>query len=129
MRENYNPYDFILANDEIKSAVNLIRSNYFNSTEPNIFEPLFNDIFEKKDRYFIFADLEMYSKRHQEALDLYRNNFKAFNKKAIINVASSGKFSSDRTIREYAEQIWNTGSCPVPLNTTIDTSLEDAKKR
>ncbi len=128
MKESYNPYDFILANEEIKSAVQLIRSNYFNTTEPNIFDPLFNDIFEKRDRYFIFADLEMYSKRHQEALDLYKNNFTDFNKKAIINVASSGKFSSDRTIREYAEQIWNTGSCPVPLNTDIDTSIEDARK-
>ena len=42
--------------------------------------------------------------------------------------SSSGKFSSVRTIREYASQIWNTGSCPVPLNPDIDTSLEDARR-
>ena len=128
MRSTYNPYDFILMDDEINSAVNLIRSNYFNASEPDVFDHLFHDIFDCKDRYFIFADLRMYANRHQEALDLYRDDFKSFNRKAIINVASSGKFSSDRTIREYAEQIWNAGSCPVPLNTDVDTSLEDARK-
>ena len=128
MRSTYDPYDFILMDDEINSAVNLIRSNYFNASEPDVFEHLFHDIFDCKDRYFIFADLRMYANRHQEALDLYRDDFKSFNRKAIINVASSGKFSSDRTIREYAEQIWNAGSCPVPLNTDVDTSLEDARK-
>ena len=128
MRSTYDPYDFILMDDEINSAVNLIRSNYFNASEPDVFDHLFLDIFDCKDRYFIFADLRMYANRHQEALDLYRDDFKSFNRKAIINVASSGKFSSDRTIREYAEQIWNAGSCPVPLNTDVDTSLEDARK-
>lgn len=128
MRSTYDPYDFILMDDEINSAVNLIRSNYFNESEPDVFDHLFHDIFDCKDRYFIFADLRMYANRHQEALDLYRDDFKSFNRKAIINVASSGKFSSDRTIREYAEQIWNAGSCPVPLNTDVDTSLEDARK-
>ena len=128
MRGTYNPYDFINKDDEIKELVSLLKSDYFNSTEPGIFDKLFHDIFDMGDRYFIFADLRMYADRHQEALDLYKNNFKDFNRKAIINVASSGKFSSDRTIREYASQIWNTTSCPVPLNTDIDTSLEDAKK-
>ncbi len=128
MRSTYDPYDFILMDDEINSAVNLIRSNYFNASEPDVFDHLFHDIFDCKDRYFIFADLRMYANRHQEALDLYRDDFKSFNRKAIINVASSGKFSSDRTIREYAEQIWNAGSCPVSLNTDVDTSLEDARK-
>lgn len=128
MRSTYDPYDFILMDDEINSAVNLIRSNYFNASEPDVFDHLFHDIFDCKDRYFIFADLRIYANRHQEALDLYRDDFKSFNRKAIINVASSGKFSSDRTIREYAEQIWNAGSCPVPLNTDVDTSLEDARK-
>jgi glycogen phosphorylase len=128
MRSTYNPYDFINEDEEIKELVTLLKSNYFNSSEPDIFNKLYRDIFDLGDRYFIFADMKMYADRHQEALDLYKNNFKDFNKKAIINVASSGKFSSDRTIREYASQIWNTPSCPVPLNTDIDTSLEDARK-
>ena len=129
MRSSYDPYDFILMDDEIRSAVDLIRSNHFNFGEPHIFDQLFGDIFDRGDKYFLMADLRMYADRHQEALNLYRDNFKEFNRKAIINVASSGKFSSDRTIREYANQIWNVGSCPVPLNTDVDTSIEDAKNR
>lgn len=128
MRGSYNPYDFILMDDEIRSAVNLIKSNFFNVGEPHALEQLFADIFDRGDRYFIFADLRMYADRHQEALNLYRDDFKTFNRKAIINVSASGKFSSDRTIREYASQIWNVGSCPVPLNTEIDTTIEDARK-
>ena len=129
MRGSYNPYDFILMDDEIRTAVELIRSNFFNVGEPHAFDQLFGDIFDRGDRYFIFADLRMYADRHQEALSLYRDDFATFNRKAIINVASSGKFSSDRTIREYASQIWNTGSCPVPLNPDVDNSLEDARNR
>jgi len=129
MRGNYNPYDFINADPEIRAAVDLIRSNFFNVGEQHVFDQLFGDIFDRGDRYFIFADLRMYEDRRQELLSLYRDDFATFNSKAVINVASSGKFSSDRTIREYASQIWNTGSCPVPLNPDIDTSLEDAKKK
>ena len=129
LRGNYDPYEFINKDDEIKAAVDLIRSNFFNVGEPHALDQLFKEIFDKGDRFFIFADLRMYADRHQEALDLYRDNFKEFNRKAIINVASSGKFSSDRTIREYASQIWNAGSCPVPLNTDVDTSIEAARKR
>ena len=129
LKGHYNPYDFINADEEIKSAVKLIQSNYFNFDEPDVFKQLFGDIFDRGDRFFIFADLRMYADRHQEALDLYRDDFALFNKKAIINVASSGKFSSDRTIREYASQIWNVGSCPVSLNTDIDTSIQDAMRR
>ena len=129
MRGCYDPYDFILRDEEIKAAVQLIRSNFFNIGEPHAFDSLFSDIFDRGDRYFIFADLRMYADRHQEALELYRDNFKDYNRKAILNVAASGKFSSDRTIREYANQIWNVGSCPVPLNPDIDTSIADARKR
>ncbi len=128
LRGNYNPYDFINKDDEIRDAVNLIRSNFFNIGEPNAFDQLFRDIFENGDKYFLFADLRMYADRHQEAMDLYRDNFKEFNRKAILNVASSGKFSSDRTIRQYASQIWNVGSFPVPQNLDVDTSIKDAKR-
>lgn len=127
MKSTYNPWDFINKDEEIKNAVNLIRSGFFNIDEPGIFNSLFADIFDNKDRYFIMADLRMYADKHQEVLDLYKNDFRLFNEKAIINVACSGKFSSDRTIAEYAKDIWNVKPCPTKLATS-DNALEAAKK-
>lgn len=128
MKGTYNPEDFINADEEILNAVKLIKSGYFNLGEPDVFEPLFNELFVK-DKYFNFADLRMYADKHNEATTLYKKNFDQFNYKAIINVATSGKFSSDRTISEYAKDIWNVKSCPVKGNNKIDTSLIDARRR
>ncbi|MCQ2398398.1 MAG: glycogen/starch/alpha-glucan phosphorylase [Sphaerochaetaceae bacterium] len=129
LRGSYNPWDFICADEEIKSAVEMIRSGFFNMDEPGVFDNLFRDLFENGDRYFVFADLKMYNERHDEAFSLYKNNFAEFNRKAILNVASSGKFSSDRTILEYSNDIWKVKSCPVELDLSDATLLEDAKRR
>jgi starch phosphorylase len=59
------------------------------------------------------ADLKAYLEADQRLLDLYGDQ-EAWTRKAILNVASSGKFSTDRTISEYAEEIWKVKSCPVP---------------
>ena len=122
----YNPNDWVNQDAEIKKAVDLVTSGHFNVGEPNIFEPLFKSLFEYGDKYCIFADLRMYNDMHNKATDLYKNNIDEWNKKAIINIASSGKFSSDRTILEYANEIWNVKKCPVKKSKT-DSVLEDAK--
>ena len=126
LRKDYDPYDFVNKDPEIKAVIDLINSNHFNLNEPAIFEPLRRSLFEGGDRYCIFADLRMYHDRHNEATSLYRDNLDQWNKKAIINIASSGKFSSDRTIQEYADDIWHVKACPVKKSTK-DTVLEDAK--
>ncbi len=107
LRSSYNPWDFINSDEEISDAVNLIRSDFFKLGEPDVFKSLFDQIFYNRDHFFILADLRMYSNTHNKALELYKNNFSEFNKKAILNVAASGFFSSDRTISEYAHKIWN----------------------
>ena len=122
----YNPYDWVNKDDEISRIVSLITSGHFNVNEPNIFEPLLKSILEYGDKYCIFADLRMYNDMHNKATDLYKNDIDEWNKKAIINIASSGKFSSDRTILEYANEIWNVKKCPVKRSKT-DSALEDAK--
>ena len=129
MKNSYNPWTFINEDEEISNAVKLIRSGFFNVGEPEAFNPLFRDIFENGDRYFLFADLRMYADRHNQATYLYKDDFDTFNRKAIINVASSGKFSSDRTIRQYADEIWHVKSCPVEKAGNTDTAIDDAKKR
>ena len=127
-KHGYNPWNFINSDEEIKDAVNLIRSGFFNINETNAFDHLFRDIFENGDRFCIFADLRMYDDARSDIFKLYKDDFATFNRKAIMNVASSAKFSSDRTIREYAKDIWNAVPCPVDKIDMNDTSLSDARK-
>ena len=124
----YNPWNFINSDEEIKNAVSLIRSGFFNINETHAFDHLFRDIFENGDRFCIFADLRMYDDARSDIFKLYKDDFATFNRKAIMNVASSAKFSSDRTIREYAKDIWNAVPCPVDKIDMDDTSLSDARK-
>ncbi len=125
---SYNPYDYILNNDSIKNIVDLVTSEYFNVGEPHIFDKLTKSLLEEGDRYFLFADLDMYSIAHTKARDLYKNNKSEWNKKAILNIAASAKFSSDRTINEYAKDIWNVKPCPVKKAAQKETAVENAKK-
>lgn len=123
----YNPTEWAYKDPEIKAMLALIESDYFNINEPNIFEPLRKSLFDYGDRYYLFADLRMYHERHEEATKLYKENPAEWNKKAVLNIASSAKFSSDRTIKEYADEIWNIKPCKVKRSKE-DTVLEDARK-
>lgn len=125
----YNPYATVMADTRIKAVIDLLFSGYFNVNEPNIFEPLRRSLFEEGDRYYHFADLDMYSEAHRAARDLYTNDRSEWNRRAVLNIAASGKFSSDRTIAQYAKEIWQVESCPVEKDTEEDTALEDAMKR
>ena len=124
--DGYDPYEFCLADDEIRRAVDLILSGYFNFSEPGMFEPLRRSLFEEGDRYRHFADLGSYRDAHAQATELYRTNQEEWRRRAIVNIASSSKFSSDRTIAEYASQIWQVKPCPTKVMTSADAALEDA---
>lgn len=124
----YNPYDYILNNDSIKHIIDLVNSGYFNVGEPNIFDSLTRSLLEGGDQYFLFADLDMYNVAHNKARELYKNNQKEWNKKAILNIAASAKFSSDRTIKQYATEIWDVKPCPVKMANGKETAVENAKK-
>lgn len=128
MRNSYNPYDFCFRNEEIQKAVDLLTSGYFNFSEPGIFEPLRKSLFDEGDRYMHFADLAAYDEAHTAALELYADR-DAWNRKAVINIASSGKFSSDRTIKEYNEEIWKVTACPMKKCSHPDVVLDEARKQ
>ncbi len=125
LKKDYKPLEWVEKDELISRVISLVENNHFNLNEPNIFEPLRRSLFDDGDKYCIFADLRMYHDRHNEASDLYMKDFDSFNKKAILNVAASGKFSSDRTISEYASDIWHVKPCPVKKSTK-DSVLEAA---
>ena len=108
----YNPQWHYEHEPETREALDLIFSNYFSRNEPGIFEPL-RDTLLIHDHYMHLADLKSYLEADARLLELYADP-DAWARKAILNVAGSGKFSSDRSIHEYATEIWKVEPCPVP---------------
>ena len=112
-RSWYNPHWHYENEPETRQALDLIfYSNHFSRNEPGVFDPLRDVLLTKGDFYMHLADLRSYSDTHERLGQLYAKR-EAWATKAILNVASSGKFSSDRTILEYAREIWGVTPCPV----------------
>ena len=108
----YNPRWHYDNEPETRAALDLIFNDHFSPNEPGVFEPL-RDTLLVNDRYMHLADLTAYLEADRRLIELYGDQ-DAWTAKSILNVAASGKFSSDRTIAEYAKDIWNVKPCPVP---------------
>lgn len=108
----YNPQWHYEHEPETRAALDLIFSNHFSRYEPGVFEPLRGELLIH-DYYMHLADLRSYLDADARAVQLYRDPG-AWAQKAILNVAASGKFSSDRSIEQYAGEIWHARPCPVP---------------
>jgi starch phosphorylase len=108
----YNPRWHYDNEPETRLALDLILSNYFSPQEPGIFAPLLDVLLTHGDYYMHLADLKSYLTADEQLCALY-NDQGAWARKAILNVAGSGKFSSDRTIAQYATGIWKAEACPV----------------
>jgi glycogen phosphorylase len=108
----YNPQWHYENERETGAALDQIFGDYFSREEPGVFAPL-RDSLLGTDYYMHLADLGPYLEADQRLIRLYADP-EAWAEKAILNVAASGKFSSDRTIAEYAREIWQAAPCPVP---------------
>jgi glycogen phosphorylase len=109
----YNPHWHYDYEPETRAALDLIFSDYFSRYEPGIFAPLRDALLTHGDHYMHLADLKPYLEADQRLVELYADR-EAWTRKVILNVASSGKFSSDHTIAQYAAEIWHAEPCPVP---------------
>ena len=109
----YNPHWHYEHEPETRAALDLIFSDHFSRNEPGVFDPLRDTLLTHGDHYMHLADLKSYCEAQERLGALYADP-DAWARKAILNVASSGKFSSDRTIAEYAAEIWKVKPCPVP---------------
>ena len=108
----YNPHWHYEHEPETRAALDLIFSDYFSRNEPGVFAPLRDTLLTHGDHYMHLADLKAYLEADQRLRELYTDS-DGWARKAVLNVAGSGKFSSDRTIAEYATQIWEVKPCPV----------------
>jgi len=109
----YNPRWHYENEPETRHALDLIFSDYFSRYEPGVFDPLRDMLLTHGDHYMHLADLKSYLEADERLCAVYADR-DDWTRKAILNVAGSGKFSSDRTIAEYATQIWNVKPCPIP---------------
>jgi len=87
--------------------------------EPGLFRPILNALLDSGDHYMVLADLRSYIDAQARVDALYKDPG-AWNEKAILNVARAGRFSSDRTIREYASEVWHVERCEVPSRHPTD---------
>jgi glycogen phosphorylase len=111
-RSWYNPHWHYENEPETRAALDLIFSDHFSLNERGIFEPLRDALLTHGDFYMHLADLRSYLQADERLCELYGAQ-DDWAKKSILNVAGSGKFSSDRAISEYAGQIWHAEPCPV----------------
>lgn len=102
--KGYNAWDYYNRLPEAKKAIDQIKSGFFSPQDPNLFNDLTN-VLLYHDRFFLLADFESYIKCQERVSNMYTNQ-EEWTKMALLNIASSGKFSSDRTIAEYAREIW-----------------------
>ncbi len=108
----YDPLHFYHKNEILKEVIDLINSGFFNLEEPDLFHCITERLFSE-DAYCILADFTSYFECQQRVSKLYKDQ-KSWTEKSILNTANMGKFSSDRAIKEYAEEIWKVEPTRVP---------------
>ncbi|HRE12510.1 MAG TPA: glycogen/starch/alpha-glucan phosphorylase [Ignavibacteria bacterium] len=104
-KSGYTPVKYYDSNPELKLIVDMLKTNYFNKSEPGIFDPIVNELLYR-DYYFVMRDYEAYATA-QKRVELAYMNAEMWTKMSIINSARMEKFSSDRAIKEYSKDIWH----------------------
>ncbi|WP_167957564.1 glycogen/starch/alpha-glucan phosphorylase [Anaerosporobacter faecicola] len=107
----YNPREIYNIDQDIRTVLTQLVNGYYSPENPELFREIYNSLLdsnggERADQYFILKDFRSYEAAQKRVEEAYRDQTR-WAKSAILNVASSGKFTSDRTIEEYAKEIWN----------------------
>ncbi|MCC2616003.1 glycogen/starch/alpha-glucan phosphorylase [Aestuariibacter halophilus] len=108
----YNPYDYYYENKELKAILDWLETDYFTPGKPGALASLKHSLLDGGDPYLVLADFASYSDAHK-ALDSAYQDSKGWARKAILNTARMGKFTSDRSIQDYVDRIWKLSSCKV----------------
>ncbi len=111
--KGYNPTSYYQSNPQLKQVIDLISCGHFSDGDRNLFKPLLDSLFNQ-DRFMLFADYQSYIDTQDKVSQAYRDT-ENWTRMSIINSARMGKFSSDRAIWEYCQEIWNVEPCQVEL--------------
>jgi starch phosphorylase len=111
--DGYNPQDYYNSHEELRNVLDRLGMGYFSPGDKNLFKPLVDSLMYH-DEYMLLADYQAYSDCQDKVSEAYQDVEK-WTTMSILNVARSGKFSSDRTIKEYCDEIWNVKPVKVEL--------------
>jgi len=118
-KATYNPWEYYRQSPRLQQAIDLIRSGFFSYDEPGRYLPLLDALLPRDERpghgdaFLVLADFDAYAACQAQVDQAYRNPAK-WTEMAIHNIARTGYFSSDRSVREYAEKIWNVKPVKIP---------------
>ena len=110
--KGYRPDDYYYQNTEIRAILDWLESDYFTPGKPGELASVKHSLLSGGDPYLCLADFESYSKAHEAVDKAYRDQSK-WARMAILNTAMMGKFTSDRSIKDYVERVWNLTPCKV----------------
>jgi len=112
MRHSYNPMEIISQDEDLQRVMNLLESGHFNQFEPGIFDDVINSIKSSDDMWMTIADFRSFIDAQKRVEAAYQDK-DLWTRMSIINTANSGKFSTDRTIQNYSDEIWKLKAAPV----------------
>lgn len=112
-RSGYDSKTYYHGNAELKRALDQISNGFFSPEDKHLFDPIIHALLHENDYFMVLADYESYVKEQERVERLFKNQDE-WTRKAIINVAKVGKFSSDRTIKDYNDEIWHSEYVTMP---------------
>ncbi|MFY9375832.1 MAG: glycogen/starch/alpha-glucan phosphorylase [Kiritimatiellia bacterium] len=111
-RNGYNPWDIYNGNAAVRRTLDAIKNNFFNLDQPGLFQPIWDTLLPHGDYFMVLADFDAYIDVQAKISAAFKDT-ENWARMCIINIANSGKFSTDRTIAEYAREIWDIHPCPI----------------
>ena len=111
-RAGYNPWDIYNGNPAVRRAMDALKRNFFNLDQPGLYQPIWDSLLTYGDHYLVLADFASYAAEQEIVEQVYADRTR-WARMCIMTIANSGKFSTDRTIGEYAKDIWNIQPCPI----------------
>ena len=121
----YRPADYYFKNEELKTAIDMVEKGFFSQNDRDIFKPLINSLLNS-DYFMVMSDFGSYNDTQNEVMDAYQDKARWI-EMSINNTAGVGKFSTDRTIKEYADNIWKVNSLPINLRKKKDVQMSRSK--
>ena len=113
-KKNYRSRDYYEKNPKLKQVIDMIGDGYFNLEEPDLFKPIVKELLDDNDTFLLLADYQSYIDCQKKVEKAYQDE-EGWTKKAILNTANMGKFSSDRAVLEYANEIWDVKPYEMPV--------------